>query len=333
MQETIAVRVASKVVAAEGVVRLELEGVAGPLPNFTAGAHIDVHLGGGLVRQYSLCDRPGRTDRYTIAVLHEQAGRGGSRYVHQALQAGDDLRISAPRNLFALAAGPVRHILIAGGIGITPILSMAQELSARREPFELHYCGRSRTRMAFVDLIAAAPWAGQAQLYRDDETEGFQAERVLREPAPATHVYVCGPPGFIDHVLTVANRLGWPAANLHREFFSAATPGAANATSAASAATAANTERDFEVELLGSGRCFRIPSGQSVAEVLADHGIEIALSCEQGVCGTCLTRVVDGVPDHRDVFMTAAEQARNDQFTPCCSRALSARLVIDLHGQ
>ncbi len=316
----IEVVVTSKTVAAEEIVALELAGVDNSaLPAFEAGAHIDVHLPGGLVRQYSLCNPPGERDRYLIGVLKDPASRGGSLALHDQVSVNDRLQISEPRNLFPLAAEAKRSLLFAGGIGITPLLSMAYTLDAGGADFELHYSGHSRERMAFVEQIMSSPFAGRTSLHISDANppQRLDADPLLANPQAGTHLYVCGPVRFMDYVLQRAAAHGWPAGQLHREYF---------------AAEAADHSADgrFEIEIGSSGQVIEVPADRSPLQVLEDAGFDIPVACEEGLCGTCLTRVLKGEPDHRDLFMTAEERARNDQFTPCCSRSKSKRLVLDL---
>ncbi|HSV70079.1 MAG TPA: PDR/VanB family oxidoreductase [Methylibium sp.] len=315
----IAVTVARREAAAEGVASFELRRADGaPLPAFEAGAHIDVELPGGLVRQYSLCNRPGERERYLIGVLLEPNGRGGSRSAHERLAPGTALRIGAPRNHFALV--PAKHsILLAGGIGVTPILAMAEALTAADASFELHYCSRSLARTAFAERLAAAPYASRVSLHHDDgpAAQQFDAARVLAAPAPDTHLYVCGPKGFMDHVILSATAQGWAAGHIHYEYF-------------AGAVIDHRADGPFEVQVGRGGRVIRVEADQSVVAALAAAGVELPVSCEQGVCGTCITRVLGGTPDHRDLYFNEAEHAANDQFTPCCSRSKTPRLVIEL---
>jgi vanillate O-demethylase ferredoxin subunit len=313
------VRVAARTIEAEGVCGFELLPLEGEvLPAFEAGAHIDIHLGGGMVRQYSLCNAPHERHRYQVGVLREPASRGGSAAMHDEVRAGDIITISVPKNHFPLAPAG-RSVLFAGGIGITPILAMAEALCTTGNRFELHYSARSPERAAFRARIVAAPFADSAHFHYDSGAAGQQLDlaKVLGTPDAGTHIYVCGPGGYIDHVLGVAATLGWPPAQLHREYFSAAPIDASG-------------DAAFDVKLAGSGQVVTIPAGRTVVAVLAEHGIDIPVSCEQGVCGTCLTRVLDGLPDHRDVYLTDEERAANDQFTPCCSRAKGTMLVLDL---
>ena len=315
----IRVRVAARQDEALDICSLDLVPVDGSaLPAFSAGAHIDVHLPGGLVRQYSLCNAPGETHRYRIAVLRDAASRGGSQGMHERVREGDVLTISTPRNHFPLVRAE-RTLLLAGGIGVTPLLCMAQRLAAIGADFEMHYSTRSPERTAFRQEIAGSPFAARVQFHHDDgeAAQKLDLARVLGQPAPGTHLYVCGPTGYIDFVVNTAKGLGWPAEQIHLEYFGAA-------------AQDTSGDRAFQVKVASSGATYDIPAGETVVQALGKHGIEIMVSCEQGVCGTCITRVLEGECDHRDMYFTDEEKAKNDQFTPCCSRAKSATLVLDL---
>jgi vanillate O-demethylase ferredoxin subunit len=315
------VRVIRRTGEADDIASFELARIDGaPLPPFTAGAHIDVHLPSqaGLVRQYSLCNAPHETHRYLIGVLRDPASRGGSVVMHDHIEAGSTLRISEPKNHFPLVQAS-RTVLLAGGIGVTPILAMAEHLATAGASFEMHYCARSPERAAFRERIAASGFAQHVHFHYDsgDAAQKLDLAAVIPTVEPGTQVYVCGPSGFIGHVLDTAKALGWPSSQLHVEHFGAA---------------AIDTGGDgaFDVRLASSGKVVNIPAGRTVVAVLAEIGVDIPTSCEQGVCGTCLTRVLEGVPDHRDLYLTEEEQAANDQFTPCCSRAKSGLLVLDL---
>jgi vanillate O-demethylase ferredoxin subunit len=317
------VRIGRKAPAALDIVELDLLPVnGGALPPFDAGAHIDVELRPGLVRQYSLCNDPQETHRYQIGVLRDPHSRGGSAAVHDELAEGQVIRIGAPRNRFALVPAQ-RSLLFAGGIGITPILCMAERLARDGTAFEMHYCTRSVEHTAFAARIAAAPYADHVALHHDDgpAEQRLDLQRVLPAPHAETHLYVCGPRGFIDWVCDAARRAGWAEAQIHLEHFAGADAPRAQDGAQDSA---------FDVRLARSGRTIPVPPGRSVAAALHAHGVELPVSCEQGVCGTCLTRVLDGEPDHRDSYLTAEERCRNDQFLPCCSRSRSACLVLDL---
>ncbi|NTX27897.1 oxidoreductase [Burkholderia pyrrocinia] len=319
------VGVSAKTWLADDIVGYEFEPLSDErLPDFEAGAHIDVHLPGGLVRQYSLYDLPGEPSRYRIGVLRDPQSRGGSASLHDDVRAGDTLSISAPRNHFALHRGPERSLLFAGGIGITPILGMAQQLARESRPFVMHYCGRSLSRMAFVERVQQMssgddPHA-RVHVHVDDgpAAQHLDARAEIGSPSADTHLYVCGPTGFMDHILQTARALGWDEAHLHREYFAAAP------------VEPSDEDAPFEIEIHGSGDVIRVGAGQSAAHALLDAGFNLPLSCEQGVCGTCMTRVLAGEPDHRDLYLTDDEKARNDSFMPCCSRAKTARLVLDL---
>lgn len=310
----------------QGVAVFELEDAAGhPLPAFTAGAHIDLHLPGGMVRPYSLCGDPADTRRYRLGVLKDPASRGGSQAVHQhLLTEGTRLAIGAPRNHFPLEEAAPHSVLIGGGIGITPMLAMAWRLHALGASFELHYCARSRTQAAFLGELEAAPWAARVQLHFDDEAAGDPAAALnpqarLKAAPAGSHVYVCGPSGFMDWVLTEAEAAGLPATQRHREYFSAPV-----------AAAPEGGERAFEVELRRSRKTVQVGATESLLAALRGVGVKVAVSCEEGVCGTCACTVLEGEPDHRDAYLTDEEKADNDQILVCCSRSRSARLVLDL---
>lgn len=290
----------------------------GPLPGFSAGSHVDVHVPGGPMRPYSLCNDDGDPSHYRIAVLRDAGSRGGSTAMHDGVAEGDLLVIGAPRNQFPLQHA-ARTLLFAGGIGITPLLCMAQRLAASGADFRLHYCTRSAERTAFRDELAASPFAERVRFHHDDGDAGqrFDARAALADPHPDQRIYVCGPRGFIDHVTAAARASGLPADRIHIEHF-AAEP------------VDASGDRAFGVRIASSGLVCDVPAGTSVVQALAAHGVEIPVSCEQGICGTCVTRVLAGECDHRDMYFSEDEQARNDQFTPCCSRAKSPLLVLDL---
>jgi len=312
------VRVVRKQVEADGICSFELADPSGaPLPAFSAGSHIDVHIPGGLTRQYSLCNHADERHRYVIAVLNDAQSRGGSRAMHDTVEEGSALQISTPRNHFPIEPDAPRHLLLAGGIGITPMLCMAQCLSSKGHAFAMHYCARSRERAAFVEQLGSAPYADRVAFHFDDEdaAQKLDIQALLAEAGADAHLYVCGPKGFMDAVLETARQRGWSEDRLHYEFF---------------AASVETTGDAFEVKLASSGKTVAVPAEQTVAEALAAAGVEVPISCGQGICGTCLVRVLEGEPDHRDLYLSPEEQARNDQFTPCCSRARSRTLVLDL---
>lgn len=315
----IQVQVRRKVREAQDIFSFELERVDGqPLPGFSAGSHIDVHTPGGPVRQYSLVDDSQAPQRYRIAVLRDPNSRGGSTSMHDRVHEGDILSISEPRNHFPLTHAK-RTVLVAGGIGITPLLCMAHRLVALDADFDLHYCTRSPSRTAFRDEIAGSALRDRVHYHFDDgpHEQKLDLSVGLGTPIEGKNVYVCGPAGFIDWVLKGASELGFTAEQLHVEHFGAV-------------AQDTSGDGDFTVRVASTGQDVLVKTGQTVVQALADQGIEIATSCEQGVCGTCITRVLEGQCDHRDLFFTDAEKAKHDQFTPCCSRAVSKLLVLDL---
>lgn len=320
-QASLIVRVAAKRQEAVDIFSFELVAADGrALPAFSAGSHVDVGVPGGWTRQYSLCNDPAETHRYLIAVLRDPESRGGSAAMHDRLRVGDLVTISSPKNHFALASGATSSLLLAGGIGITPILCMAERLSLTGAGFDLHYCTRSRDRTAFIERINASRFASRACFHFDDgaSDQRLDIQACLAQADAETQLYVCGPKGFMDAVLIAARALGWAEQRLHYEFFAAGPPpdAAGNGT--------------FEVLIASSGRIVTVPSDQTVIQALAAAGVTVPSSCEQGVCGTCMTHLLDGVPDHRDLFLTPEEHAANQQFMPCCSRAKTPRLVLDL---
>ena len=321
--ESLTVRVAGKLQAAQDVISLDLvDPDGGVLPACTAGAHIDVHLPGGFIRQYSLLNDGLQPTCYRIAVLREPQSRGGSVAVHDQVQVGDLLRVSLPRNRFPLVAA-ARSLLFAGGIGITPLLCMARSLQAAGAAFELHYSCRARARAAFLDELLAPALAGHVQTHFDDEpATALDAPAVLAGADAQTHVYVCGPSGYIDFICAQARLAGLDDARIHFERFSL--------DEDQNPAVPAAGDVAFQVRLASTGEVFDIPADETVTAALDRQGVYIPVSCEEGICGTCLTGIQEGIPDHRDSYLTESEHAANDQFTPCCSRARTPVLVLDL---
>ncbi|MHA7880011.1 MAG: PDR/VanB family oxidoreductase [Saccharospirillum sp.] len=314
------VQVKSKVQEAEEIVRFELVDPHGrELPDFTAGAHLDVQTDAEHMRQYSLSNAPSQTHRYQIAVLRETDSRGGSVAMHDTVQEGDLIQISAPRNHFALDESAQKTLLLAAGIGITPLLAMAEQLHAEGREFELHYVAKTRARMAFLNDLSAAPYADKVHFYFTQEEGGSRPDiaALAASPNADTHLYVCGPNGFIDSVLDTFKEAGWNSKQLHTEYFEGADIDTSD-------------DGSFEVELASTGAVYVIPADKTVAEVLIDNDVDLLTSCEQGICGTCVTRVLEGTPEHRDLYLDEDEHAANDVFTPCCSRSKSPRLKLDL---
>ncbi|UOO92517.1 PDR/VanB family oxidoreductase [Vitreoscilla stercoraria] len=287
------------------------------LPTFEAGAHIDVHLGNSLMRQYSLCNSPSEQHRYHIAVLEDAQSRGGSQYVHQHIQAGQTLQISAPRNVFSLAQTHSKAVLLAGGIGITPLLAMAEQFLVNQVDFQLVYCCKSPEHIAFTGRLSQPDLRDKVVFVHDDlisHPELLQA--FLPSAHEHHHLYTCGPNGFMQTVFAQAKSIGWQDAQLHQESFKADLN--------------TQTHRHFQIQIASSGDVFDIPATQSITQTLEENGYFIPVSCEQGVCGTCITHVIEGEIEHCDQFLTEEEKASNKIFTPCCSRAKSDLLVLDL---
>lgn len=287
------------------------------LPAYTAGAHIDVHVSSDIIRQYSLVKLPELDNQYIIGVLKDQNSRGGSEQVHTEFTVGKEIKISAPRNLFALEEQAEHYILFAGGIGITPILSMALELHQQQKSFELHYCVRSKEHVAFQQHVFDSPIADHCFIHMDDSpATKMDLSKILAFNNPYQHIYVCGPSGFINYVHENALNHGWSEQQFHKENFS-------------------NTvdhihDQSFELVLVDSNRILLVPADKSALEILLENEIDVDCSCEQGVCGTCVLEVIEGEVEHHDQFLTDAEKNSNKLFTPCCSRAKSKQLVIRL---
>lgn len=317
--DSITVKVVRKTAEAQDIASFELARTDGaPLPAFSAGSHIDVQVPGGLTRQYSLCNDTGEQHRYRIAVLRDPASRGGSVGMHDAVKEGDEILISTPKNHFPLEHA-TQTLLFAGGIGVTPLLCMAQRLGKTGADFTMHYCTRSEDRTAFHKEICESAFADKVQFHFDAgaEEQKLNLKKALGAPDASKHLYVCGPSGFIDFVINTAKAAGWGAAQIHLEYFGAAPQDTSN-------------DGSFDVKIASTGKSYTIGKDDNIIQVLKNNGIEILTSCEQGVCGTCITRVLEGDIDHRDMYFTDEEKAANDQFTPCCSRAKSAVLVLDL---
>jgi vanillate O-demethylase ferredoxin subunit len=281
------------------------------LPPFEAGAHIDLHLGGGLVRQYSLMNAPGERHRYVVAIKRDAQSRGGSVRAHDSLHVGDLIDVSAPRCHFPLDETRGHSVLIAGGIGITPIACMAQRLQALGRPFELHYSVKRRDEAVPLNGLSAAG----LHLHVDDEQGRLLDIAGLVQAAPAdAAVYCCGPTPMLDAFERAAR----------------ARPGLAWRVERFTPAAEAANEGGFNVRLAASSRDVYVPVGQTILEALRDAGLDVPSSCEQGICGTCETRVISGCPDHRDSLLSDDEKRSNKTMMICCSGSLSDELVLDL---
>ncbi|MFD1952591.1 PDR/VanB family oxidoreductase [Sphingomonas arantia] len=287
------------------------------LPAFEAGAHVDLNLADGLIRQYSLLNAPVDRHRYVVAIALEGASRGGSRHLHEQVAEGDRIDVGAPRCHFHLVEDAPYSVLIAGGIGVTPIWSMAQRLIALGRSFEFHYGARSAAAAPLLAEIAAGlAGAGVAlhTVFADEDDRGLDLAGIIaRAPADA-HFYACGPGGMLDAYLAAGASV--PEGRLHYERFAAT----------GEVATAGG----FAVELARTGGRYMVEPGQTILDALKLAGINVPHSCAEGICGACEARVISGIPDHRDDVLSPAEKASNASMMVCCSGSRSATLVLDL---
>lgn len=287
-------------------------------PVAEAGAHIDLHLEGGMVRQYSLCGDPADRTRYRIAVKREANGRGGSKRVHDSILQGDIVEIGQPRNLFALVPSASRYVLIAGGIGVTPLMAMAYVLKARGARFTMHVCARSHAAMPFHDELQQVGFAAHVRTHLDD---GDPRQRFGAHALPAWEdgavIYLCGPRPFMEWVIAEARSLGWPDDAIRTESF-------------VTSWTDQAVDRPFDLILARSGRTLHVAAGQSALDVLHANRVAVAASCTQGLCGACVTGVCSGAIDHRDRFLSEREKAAGNKMALCVSRACGERIVLDL---
>jgi tetrachlorobenzoquinone reductase len=304
---------------ADGINSFELLPVHGRvLPAFTAGAHITVEMASDLSRSYSLVNAPDETHRYVIAVSKDPSTRGGSRFMHEQVKVGDVLQVSHPQNNFELEERAARTLLIAGGIGITPLWCMVQRLQAINAEWALHYAARRRSAAAFLDQMAELPPAVQRRLHFhfDDEAGGRNLDVVsiiAADSAAQSHIYCCGPLPMLRAFQTAAS--GRPPETVHVEFFSTVQEPARGG---------------FTVQLARTGQTISIPAGSTILEELLKRGIDVPYSCKEGTCGTCEVNVLAGIPDHRDVVLSTAERNSNSKMMICCSGSLGEALVIDV---
>lgn len=287
------------------------------LTPFSAGAHLDVHVPGGFLRQYSLCNDPKETHRYVIGVQRDAKSRGGSQRLHDTLKVGDTLPIGGPRNNFPLREEARRHRLIGGGIGITPIMAMLWRLVAIGADWHLDYCAREPARTAFLERLRRAPFAGRVDFHFDggDPTKGMDMKAALARQEAGEVLYCCGPTGLMDAVKAASAH--WAPGTVHFEYF-------------------VNKELDaglnaaFQVRIASTGAVYDVPADKSILQVLREHGHDMDSSCEEGICGTCATPVKEGDIDHRDAVLSDEEKASNRWMMVCCSRARGGTIVLDL---
>lgn len=315
---TIEVRIKRITYRTEGINSFELVPVgAQDLPPFTAGAHIELHLGNGMRRAYSLHNRPGETHRYEIAVQREPGGRGGSAYIHERLRVGEVITISGPVNAFELVETASHYILIGGGIGITPIIAMATRLREIGASAALHYCGRRSDMLAFLEEALALGPEISADFHIDGgvPANGFDPGRVLAGHVPGTSVYCCGPTGLMNAVRAATHH--WPAGSVRFESF---------APPPLPQVAPDDRSSDFEIEVESSGQVIPVRPDQTILEALRARGMQLDSSCEAGTCAVCKTRYLEGQVDHQDFVLTNDEQ--DSYLMLCVSRAKSRRLKL-----
>jgi len=303
---------------AEGIHAFDLADPEGELlPEVEAGAHVDVHLPGGHVRSYSLAGDPSNRTRWTLGVLREAKGLGGSRAMHDNVRVGDVLTIGAPRNAFSIKPGADHIILLAGGIGITPLKAMAHVLVAQGRSVELHYCARSWRNVAFLDELQALLPEGGLQLHLDggDPARGLDIAKLLADPGTGRHVYYCGPGGFMKACAEATSH--WPSGTVHFEHFKAPEP-----------KQAALPNGTFEVKLARSGVSVQVPPDQTIVRAIELAGHRVPTSCLSGLCGSCKVNYLEGVVDHQDYILS--DEEKRTCLTVCVSRCKSGTLVLDL---
>ncbi|MDH2344581.1 PDR/VanB family oxidoreductase [Bradyrhizobium sp. SSUT77] len=287
----------------------------GVVPRWQAGAHIRVALPNGGDRPYSLMTLPGLPEgALALGVLREGVSTGGSQFMH-ALKIGDVVKASMPVNNFPLHEGTAPALLFAGGIGVTPILSMAAELTARANPFRLHYAGRTQGLLAFLPHLKEI-CAKDLSIHCDDDASRLDIAAALGDAAANSHIYICGPAGLIEAVKAAALAAGVPADRIHYELFKAEQP--------------SSPDKPFEVELKSTGQVVTVTAGQTIIQALEAAGLDVLYDCQRGDCGLCQCGVISGTPDHRDVILSDDEKASNKIMQICVSRAKSQRLVLDL---
>jgi tert-butyl alcohol monooxygenase/tert-amyl alcohol desaturase reductase len=298
------------------------------LPSFSAGDHIDLYFRDGRVRQYSLCNNPSERHRYVFTVLREEQGRGGSQAIFDLVHVGRILRISRPRSNFSLAENAERHLLLAGGIGITPIMSMARHLLDIGGDFELHYCTRSPGRTAFLKELTQPPLSNHVHVYHDDGVpgRGLDMARLLADYTPGTHLYYCGPTSFMNAVRRSSGH--WPKEAVHFELFKPPEGPRSVPDILMSGDSSEVIGVGYRVRLARSGQELVVPEDKSIVQVLREHGIDVSTSCEAGLCRTCKTRYLEGTPEHRDYVLDEDEQ--KEFVLICCSRSRTPVLVLDL---
>ncbi len=313
--QTMPLRVTRNDRIADGIHLLEFRDADGkPLPQFSAGAHITVHVPNGMLRKYSLCNDPAERDRYLVAVKRETSGRGGSTTLIDSAKPGDELMVTAPVNDFELPQRAQDFLFIAGGIGITPIMAMIREVQRQGKRFRLYYCTRSPETTAFIDELSAPEFKDKVTIHHDhgNPANSLDLRTVLLERKNREHLYCCGPRPLMEAVRDMTGH--WSSAAVHFEAFSDADIHKA-------------TDRPFKVRLARSGDMLEVPADKTILEVLREHGLDVPSSCETGTCGTCRTKLLAGQADHRDLVL--AEPERADNIMICVSRARTDEITIE----
>ncbi len=321
-KEKLSVRVAKITREAQDINSYEfVDPGGGELPPFTAGAHLDVWLPNAELRQFSLCNNPSEHHRYVVAVLRERQGRGGSISFHDDVREGDMVAISVPRNNFPLNEYADRHLMIAGGIGITPMLAMVRRLQDIGAAYKLYYCARFPENAAFLGELRNEPFAPHVEFVFDEgkpQDKGLDLKSLLATRESGAHLYCCGPGPLMNAVHEAAS-VSYPEEATHFEYFSTEGLDIEHGESV-----------DFQVEIRSTGQVFDIPSDKSILDVLRGAGFDLDSSCEEGICGTCATQVIDGAVDHRDLFLTEKAKNEGKWMMICISRAKGDRLVLDV---
>jgi len=313
-------RVRSVTYEAEGILSFDLVDPQGAdLPAFEAGAHIDIQTPGGLSRRYSLCNTPGQIDHYRIAVLHAPNSRGGSRAMHERVRPGDLLQVSGPHNFFPLDLQAEHTVLLAGGIGITPLIAMLEQLERLGKSHELHYCTQTPQRTAFMQRLAPRVAAGRVQLHHDhgDPSQGLDIAALFKSHRPGTQVYFCGPTGFMKAVEVATSH--WPKGAVHCEYFGA---------EPLPKPTVHSDGQPLEIQLSKSGRSIMVDPAQTILQALREAEVACESSCESGLCGACKVAYSAGQVEHNDYVLDAQE--RQSQVLVCCARVLQGPVVLEL---
>jgi len=310
---------------AQGISSFEMVDRSGnDLPAYTAGSHIDFYFHDGTIRQYSLCGDPSDRKRYLIAVLNDKNGRGGSAALHKRLHVQRDVFVGEPRNNFPIAKEAKHHLMIAGGIGVTPMLSMIYELQKTSgDNFTLHYCTKSKDYTAFQPELAALIASGKVVVHHDqgNPENGLNIKELLQDYDDGTHLYYCGPPGFMKAVTDFSSH--WPEGTVHFEYFNAPEP----EVESKSPGLVSNAE-GFQIKIASTGAVYTVPDSKSIVDILHENNVAIETSCNVGLCKTCVIKYTEGEVKHMDCVLSKQEQ--EEYLTPCCSRSLGDLLILDL---